>query len=346
MRAVRWTGPDAVDVAEVEPPSLQEPDDAILRVSTSAICGSDLHLYHGKLPKVRPGTVIGHEFMGTIEAMGPAVRMHRPGERCVAAMYTACGRCPRCLAGQHQRCPRYAMFGCGELFGDLAGGQAELVRVPLADMTLTPVPAELADADALFVGDILATAYTACLEAALQPGESVAVVGVGPVGQLVLECLPLFGPGAVYAVDVLPERLRRAAALGAIPLDAAGGDPLARLRELNAGRRVDAVLEVVGSASALETAWRLVDTGGRVVLVGLLVDEPFPQSAGQTWLRNLSVRSVLGRPYAHRGPLLRLIAQGRLHPAGIVSERVPLDAAPDAYRRLAARQTSKVLLQP
>ena len=346
MRAVRWAGPDAVRVEEVEPPGLQEPDDAILRVSTSAICGSDLHLYHGKLPKVHPGTIIGHEFMGTVEAVGPAVRMHRPGDRCLAAMYTACGRCARCLAGQQQRCGRYAMFGCGELFGDLPGGQAELVRVPLADMTLSPVPAALADADALFVGDILATAYTACVEAALQPGETVAVVGLGPVGQLVLQCLQLFGPGAVYAVDVLPDRLRRAGALGAIPIDGAGGDPLARLRELNGGQRADVVLEVVGSAPALETAWRLVDTGGRVVLVGLLVDEPFPQSAGQTWLRNLSVRSVLGRPYVHRDPLLRLIAQGRLRPAEIVSERIPLDDAPDVYRRLAARQTSKVLLQP
>lgn len=344
MRAVRWSGPDAVEVAEIEPPSLQEPDDAILRVTTSAICGSDLHLYHGKLPKVRPGTVIGHEFMGTVEAVGPAVQMHQPGDRCLAAMYTACGRCPRCLAGQHARCPASQMFGCGALFGDLAGGQAERVRVPLADMTLAPIPAGMVDLDALFVGDILATAYTACVDAAVAPDETVAVVGCGPVGQLILACLQLFAPATVYAVDPVSQRRAQAAARGAVPLD--GDDPLAQLRAHSGGRRADVVLEAVGSRAGLETAWRLVDTGGRVVLVGLLVDEPFPQSAGQTWLRCLSVHSVLGRPYTHRDTLLRLIQHGRLRPAEVVSQTCGLEEAPDAYRRLLARATSKVVLRP
>ncbi len=345
MRAVVWHGPDQVRVDERPEPTLEQPDDAILRVTTSAICGSDLHLVRGRLPRVRPGTVIGHEFCGEVVAVGEGVRRHRPGDPAVAAMHTACGRCPSCLAGQHARCPDYAMFGCGELVGDLDGGQAELVRVPLADMTLAPIPSGLADADALFVGDILATAYTACVDAGIAPGETAAVVGCGPVGQLLVECLQLFAPAAVFAIDPVAERLAQAAGRGAVPLPA-GDDPRAALRALNRGRRADCVLEAVGSAGGLETAWRLVETGGRVVLVGLLVDEPFPESAGQTWLRALTVRPVLGRPYAHRDTLLHLIQQGRLHPAGVVSETVPLADAPDAYRRLQARLTTKVLLRP
>jgi len=345
VRAVVWQGPELVRVDDVPAPELRDPDDAILRVTTTAICGSDLHLVRGKLPRVRPGTVIGHEFCGEVLAVGPGVRRHRPGDRCVAAMYTACGRCPSCLGGRHPQCQSYAMFGCGALFGDLDGGQAEQVRVPCADMTLAPVPPALADVEALFVGDILATAYTACVEAAIGAGETVAVVGCGPVGQLIIACCQLFAPGPVFAVDPVPDRLAQAARLGAIPLDGTG-DVRRALREHTGGPRATVVLEAVGSAAALETAWRLVDTGGRVILVGLLVDEPWPESCGQTWLRTLTVRSVLGRPYTHRDTLLRLIGQGRLRPAAVVSETRPLEEAPLAYQRLLARTTAKVLLRP
>jgi 2-desacetyl-2-hydroxyethyl bacteriochlorophyllide A dehydrogenase len=346
VNAVRWHGPEDIRTEEVETPDLREADDVVLRVTTSAICGSDLHLYHGKLPKVRPGTIVGHEFVGVVEQAGPAVVAVKPTDRCLASMFCACGRCTACVHGHHARCSRYAVFGYGELFGGLDGAQADLVRVPLADMTLLPIPEGLSDERALFAGDILATAYTACVDANIQPGEVVAVVGAGPVGQLVVACSALFGAAAVYVVDLVPERLVESRRFGGVPIDPRESDPVRRLRELNGGRRADVVVEAVGSAPALDTAWRLADTGGRVALVGLLVDEPFPQSAGQTWLRNLTVHTIVGQPYRHRATLLRLIEAGRLQPEAVISETLPLDAAPDAYARLARRETTKVVLKP
>lgn len=346
MRAVCWYGPKDIRVEEREKPALVDPDDAILKVTTAAICGSDLHLYHGKVPKVRPGTTIGHEFVGVIESVGPGVRTLRPGARCLASMFTACGRCPACVAGNHLGCDRYALFGYGELFGGLAGGQAEYVRVPLADMTLSAIPPGLSDEDILFAGDILATAYTGCVAGGIEHGDIVVVVGAGPVGQLAAECAMLFAPASVFVVDVLADRLRQVAALGAIPIDASTGDPLHQLREHTGGTRADVVIEAVGNAGALDTAWRLAATGARLALVGFLVDELFPQSAGQTWLRALTVVPVLGQPIRYRHRLTRLIQAGRLRPARIISERIELEAVPDAYGRLDRRELTKVIVTP
>jgi threonine dehydrogenase-like Zn-dependent dehydrogenase len=335
-----------VRIEEAENPSLQEPDDAILRVTTAAICGSDLHLYHGKIPQLVPGVILGHEFMGIVESVGPSVRLVRPGQRYLASMFTACGRCAACLARRYLKCPQFAMFGGGAFFNDLAGGQAQYVRVPMADMTLSAVPDGRADEDVLFIGDILATAYTGCVRAGIEPGEIVAIVGAGPVGQLAAACAQLFAPAAVYVVDLVPTRLQEAARFGAVPIDASQADPARTLRDLTGGRRADVVIEAVGNAAALQTVWRLAEQSARVALIGVLVDEPFPQSAGQTWLRNLSVLTITGEPFTHRDTLLRLVQAGRLAPASIISESVPLSDAPFAYERLDRRETTKVILKP
>src|SRR5947209_5922908 len=346
MKALTWCGPEDVRIEDIDKPSLQDPDDAILRVTTAAICGSDLHLYHGKIPKLVPGVVLGHEFMGVVEAVGPGVRLVQPGQRYLASMFTACGRCSACTGRRYLKCPQYAMFGGGAFFNDLTGGQAEYVRIPMADMTLSAVPEGLADEQVLFIGDILATAYTGCIRAAIQPGEIVAIVGAGPVGQLAAACAQLFAPAAVYAVDLVPSRLKEAERFGSVSIDAAAGDPARALRELTGGRRADVVIEAVGNAAALGTAWRLAETGARVILVGILVDEPFPQSAGQTWLRNLSIHTITGEPFTHRDTLLRLVQAGTLAPEAIISDTVPLVNAPEAYERLDRRETTKVILKP
>jgi threonine dehydrogenase-like Zn-dependent dehydrogenase len=346
MKALCWCGKEDVRIEEVEKPGLREADDAILRVTTAAICGSDLHLYHGKIPRLVPGVILGHEFMGVVESAGPGVRLVKPGQRYLASMFTACGRCNACLARAYVRCPHFAMFGGGAFFHDLPGGQAEYVRVPLADMTLSAVPEPLADEEVLFIGDILATAYTGCVKADIQPGEVVAIVGAGPVGQLAAACAQLFAPAAVYAIDLVAVRLREAERFGAVAIDAAAGDPARRLRELTGGRRADVVIEAVGNAAALQTAWRLAEQGGRLALVGMLVDEPFPQSAGNTWLRDLSILSITGEPFTHRDTLLRLVQAGKLSPARVISERVALSEAAAAYARLDRRETTKVVLKP
>jgi len=341
---VCWFGPGDVRVVDVPKPQLQGGEDVILRVTRAAVCGSDLHLLHGKIPQLAPGTVLGHEFVGVVEEVGPAVRRLRVGQRCAAAMFVACGRCPQCWAGRHPRCAEYAMFGMGDLMGGLAGGQAEYVRVPLAEMTLCPIPDTMADEAALFTGDILATAYTACEQSAMGPGDLVAVVGAGPVGLLTVACARLFGPARVFAVDPIPERRELARQLGAWPIDPADGDPIATLRQLSGGSRADVVIEAVGNQAALELAWRLAATGATLALVGILVDEPWPQSAGQAWLRNLTIRTVVGQPYRHRQTLLRLIESGVLQPQSIISQSVPLSQATEAYAAMDARRTLKPVL--
>ena len=344
MKAVCWFGPGDVRVVEVPKPTLQAEDDALLRVTRAAVCGSDLHALHGKIPKLTPGTILGHEFVGVVEEVGSAVRRLSVGQRCAAAMYVACGRCPQCLAGRHPRCSEYAMFGMGDLMGGLAGGQAEYVRVPLAEMTLSPIPDPMADEAALFTGDILATAYTACEESGMGPGDLVAVVGAGPVGLLTAACARLFGAARVYAVDPIAERRELARQQGAIPIDPDQGDPVASLRHLTGGARADVVIEAVGNQPALELAWRLTATGATLALVGILVDEPWPQSAGQAWLRNLTIRTVIGQPYRHRQTLLRLIESGLLQPQSIISQKVPLSQAAQAYAAMDARRTLKPVL--
>ncbi len=345
LKAVCWFGPGEVRVAEVPRPTLQEGDDVILRVTRAAVCGSDLHALHGKIPQLAEGTILGHEFVGVVEEVGPAVRRLGVGQRCAAAMFVACGRCPQCLGGQHERCSEYAMFGLGQLMGGLAGGQAEYVRVPLADMTLHPIPDAMGDEAALFTGDILATAYTACQRSGLGPGDLVAIVGAGPVGLLTVACAKLFGVAQVFSIDPVAERRELALERGAIPIDPGQGDPVASLRRLTGGQRANVVIEAVGNQGALELAWRLAASGATLALVGILIDEAWPQSAGQAWLRNLTLRTVVGQPYRHRQTLFRLIESGALRPETLISQSVPFSQAVDAYADMDARRTLKPVLR-
>lgn len=346
MRSVQYFGKEDVRVADAPRPVIEEPTDAIIRVTTTAICGTDLHIYHDKTPGSEPGMILGHEFVGVVEEVGPAVREIEPGARCVSAMYTACGRCPSCLSGNHRGCPSFMMFGAGPLAGDLPGGQAEYVRVPMAEMTLAPVPDGLSDEDVLFVGDILATAYSGLMAGAIRPGDTVAVVGAGPLGQLVTACAPLLGAGTVLAIDLVEERLKQAAELGAIPVDAREGDPLDAVFDVTNNQGADLVVEAVGAEPSLATAFTLPRVGGRVVLLGVLLDEPFPVTAGEIFLRGLSVTAVIGNPFAYRPELMRLIRSGRLSPARIVSHTMPLEDAAEAYRMFDAKEATKIVLKP
>ncbi len=346
MRAVCFHGERDIRVDDVEMPELVEPTDAIVRVTTAAVCGTDLHLFHDKTPGLEPGMVCGHEFVGVVESVGDGVGEIEVGGRYVAAMYTACGRCASCMAGEHRNCAYMAMFGMGPMGGDLAGGQAEYVRVPLADMTLSPVPDHLADEDVLFVGDILSTAYSGLVAAGTRRGDTVAVVGAGPLGQLAVMCAPLFGAARVIAVDLVPERLAAAEALGAIPANPNDVDPLDVVFDHTNNQGADVVLECVGSEPSLATAFSLARTGGSVALLGVLIDEEWPLSAGEAFLKGLSIHAVIGDPFEHRAELLRLIEAGRLRPADIVTHTMALDDAAEAYARFDAKEIGKVVLKP
>ncbi|NDZ99824.1 alcohol dehydrogenase catalytic domain-containing protein, partial [Streptomyces sp. SID10116] len=206
MRALRWHGTRRAEVADdVAMPRVEEPRDAVVRVVRSAICGTDLHPYRGEIDGFPAGTVTGHEFTGVVEETGPEVRGLRAGDRVVASDIIACGHCRSCRHGWHYQCDRVGLFGYATVVGTraYAGGHAEFVRVPFADTVLFPIPDDVGDERALFVGDVLATGYACAVGAGVRPGDTVAVVGCGPVGLLALEVAWLLGAARVLAVDPL-----------------------------------------------------------------------------------------------------------------------------------------------
>jgi 2-desacetyl-2-hydroxyethyl bacteriochlorophyllide A dehydrogenase len=345
MLAVTSQGPELISVEEVEKPKLQANTDAIVRVTTSALCGTDMHIYHGKIPNVPAGWIVGHEFCGVIEDVGDAITEFKIGDRVVAAMYVACGRCPACVGGDHRRCPQFRMFGMGASWGNLQGGQAEYVRVPLADMTLRAIPEGLSDESTIFTGDILATAFSALRQSGIVEGDTIAIVGAGPLGQLIAMCAPIFGAGLVFVIDVVPDRLAEAEQFGAITIDSREQDPRKLIKEATNGLMCDAVFEAAGNEPAMKTAFSLPRPNGAVVLVGILVDEHFPLTAGDLWLRNTKVIPVLGAPYSHRDELLKLIANGKIDAAGLITDRMPLTAASEAYAGFDRKELQKVVFK-
>ncbi|MGH9038531.1 MAG: zinc-binding dehydrogenase, partial [Acidimicrobiia bacterium] len=306
----------------------------------------DLHLIHGKIPGVEPGLLLGHEFLGVVEEVGDAVRLVETGGRYVASMTTACGSCRPCSRHDYPACGSFALFGMGYAFGGLDGGQAEYVRIPLADMTLAEIPEALSDDDALLTTDILPTAYTAMVRAGVRPGDTVAVVGAGPVGLMAIMSAQTFGASKVLAIDLLPQRLKEAEALGAIAINASEVDPADAVAEHTGQLGADVVVEAVGVQSAVETAWAVARSGAVIALVGALIEEDWPTTCGDSWLRRIDVRPILGDPITHRHDLMRLIESGRLDPARIISHRFPLDEGAEAYRLFDAREATKVVLTP
>ena len=346
MKALVYAGDGQVRLDDRPRPEILEPTDVILKVTAAAICGTDLHLVHGKMPGFEEGTVLGHEFVGVIEDVGDAVRGLEPGKRYVASMQTACGACRACSRHEYRNCPANAFFGMGYAFGNLDGGQAEYVRVPLADMTLAEIPDDIGDEVAVLLSDILPTAYTAMLRAGVRPGDTVAVVGAGPVGQLSVMCAKLFGASQVFAVDMVDERLLETAALGAVPVDARKVDPSNFIADHTGNLGADIVIEAVGSQSALDTAWSLGRTGAVIALVGILTEETWPISCGDSWLKVIDVRPVIGDSVTHRWDLMRLTSSGDLKPGRIVSHVLRLDDAVEAYQLFQNRKATKIVLTP
>lgn len=343
VRAVVWRGPREIEVCELEDPRLLEPADAIVGVSLAAICGTDLHAYRGEVEGIHPGTVLGHEFVGTVLAVGAEVSALSPGERVLASDLIACGRCWWCERGWHYQCRRASLFGSGTVVGDdVAGGQAEMVRVPNADVVLCPIEPGVADEDALFVGDVLATAHMALAESGLEAGDSLAVVGCGPVGLCAVDCGLRAGAATVFAVDPDPRRAARAVELGAV---SATVDPVAEVAAATAGRGADVVVEAVGSDASLTSALELVRPKGTVVAVGAHRSEAMPFSTLEAFARELTLKFVVGNPIAVRDELLGEIEAGRLAPGAIISHRLPLGRAAEAYRLFDRRQAVKVVLR-
>uniref|UniRef100_A0A7C2FRX2 Alcohol dehydrogenase n=1 Tax=Thermus islandicus TaxID=540988 RepID=A0A7C2FRX2_9DEIN len=344
MRAVLFQGPGEVRVGEVPEPALETPWDALVRVEWAGICGSDLHLYHGKIPML-PGSVLGHEFVGVVEKVGEGVRGVRPGERVVGTFHVACGTCLFCRRREFHLCEKRGVYGYGPLFGNLPGAQAERLRVPFADLNLRPLPPGLSPERALFAGDILATAYGALKNAGLRPGERVAVVGAGPVGLMAVEAAFLLGASRVLAVDRVEARLAFAQELGALPVHAGKENPARRVREETDGEGADVVVEAVGGAPTLALALELARPGGRISAVGVDNAPSFPFPLASGLVRDVTFRIGLANVHRHLDELLSLLAAGRLRPERVVSHVLPLERAEEGYRLFDRKEALKVLLQ-
>jgi 2-desacetyl-2-hydroxyethyl bacteriochlorophyllide A dehydrogenase len=344
MRAVTFQGPYQVEVREVPEPQLEEPTDAIIRVTTAAICGSDLHVYTGRMPMPLTGWVLGHEYVGVVEAVGERVPNLRPGDRVVGPFLASCGRCFYCLRGWPSQCPSQKVLG----FGVGPGAQAQRMRVPFAHFTLEKVPLDVPDEKAIFVGDVLATGYFAALRGGIKPGDVVVVIGCGPVGLMAQMCARLFSPKAVIAIDSVPERLELASQLGAVAVDMSRADPLQVVREHTEGRGADVVIDAVGSVESISSCFTYVRGGGTISVVGVFSEPQFPFPMFQAFLRDISFHIGVCPSRNFMAPLLGLIADGRLDPSVVVTHVLPLDEAPLGYDLFAHRREGciKVLLKP
>ena len=326
-------------------PVLRDPHDAIVAVRRAGLCGSDLHPYEGREP-ARPGVIAGHEIVGTVVAAGAAVEAHAQGDRVLAAFTTSCGACDACRRGLSARCSNGALFGYGapdRSAPALDGGQAELIRVPLANHTLVRMPDAVPDVAAVLLTDNLPTAWYALQRAAVPGGEPLVVVGLGAVGLCAVHCAPLLGAGPVIAVDPVADRRERAIALGATsavaPPDAA--DAVAQAAPGGA----TAVVEAAGSAAGQRLAFDLLRPGGTLSVIAVQTAGTFAFTPVEAYDRNLTVRAGRAPVRSLLDDLLPRVAAGDLTlPTQVVITHpdVPLADGPEVYRRFAAREPGLV----
>jgi 2-desacetyl-2-hydroxyethyl bacteriochlorophyllide A dehydrogenase len=346
MKAVVLKRPHEVAVEEVEKPSLLEPTDAVLRVELTAICGTDLHPFEGRI-ELGEDLVLGHEFLGTIEEIGSAVNRVAPGDRAVASCVVNGGQCWACRKNQPGRCASGRIFGMGLPFGGLGGGQAEYVLVPNADLVLRTLPDDGAgtEEDILFVGDIMATGYEA-VRRALTPGDVVAVVGAGPVGLCSTMAAVALGASSVIVVDRVPARLTEAEQIGAVGVNADTDDPADAVMDLTGSRGADVVVDAVGHPSALLTACGLARPGGIISVPGAYTEPSIELPFGSLWMKGITITGGVANIVRYMDETMGLISAGKLNPSRIISHRMPLSKAEDAYAMFHAREATKIILDP
>jgi len=344
VRAVTFQAPGEVRVEERPEPELEGDDDAIVRVETTGVCGSDLHIYHGRVV-IEPGFTLGHEYVGTVIAAGPKVQRVKEGDRVLGCFLTACGECFFCRRTDFHKCDQGRVFGHGALLGSLQGAQAEQVLVPHANLSLRPVPDGVSDEVALFAGDVMGTGYHAVEELDLEPGASVAVLGLGPVGLCAVQAARQAGAEAVLAVDSVEERLRMAESFGATPIHLTEEDVGARAREATEGRGPDGVVDAVGHPDALGLATRLARKAGTISAIGVYA-EPIELHMGIVWIKSLQIRAGQANVIKHLDPVLAKLASGELDPSPLVTHRMSLEEAPEAYAIYDRREALKIALSP
>jgi 2-desacetyl-2-hydroxyethyl bacteriochlorophyllide A dehydrogenase len=343
MKAVVLRGPGDVCLDEVPDPVLQAETDAIVRVGVTAICGADLGPIHGKIPGFEYGTILGHEFAGVVMDVGSGVNSVRPGQRVTNMSLVADGTCAACRAGRVTQCSGRALFGYSGVYPRLDGAQAELVRVPHADTVLSPLPEAVSDEAAVFLADNLPTAYDAVVRGEVTRDDLVCVVGLGAVGLMAVMVALDIG-ATVFAVDGVADRRQLAAALGAQAFEPE--EVSAAIAASTEGLGADVVVEAAGTPGALGAALQLARGRGIVSVVGAHFEPDYPLNNGLMFARELTLRFSIGDSLAHRQRLISMISEGRLDPARVVTHRMRLDEAVEAYRLFDSREATKVAMTP
>ncbi|MFG1612118.1 zinc-dependent alcohol dehydrogenase family protein [Nonomuraea wenchangensis] len=328
MKALIYHGPGRRAWEETPDPRLVEPTDAIVRVDTVTICGTDLHILKGDVPAVEPGRILGHEAVGTVMATGDAVTTVKQGDRVLVSCITACGRCRYCRTGMYGQC----LGGGGWILGHrIDGTQAEYVRVPFADTSTHALPEAVSSEAALMLADILPTSYeVGVLNGRVRPGDTVVVVGAGPIGLAAITTARLFTPSHIVAVDLAASRLEAAKRLGADVVVGAADDPIAAVAELTHGLGADVAIEAVGVPDTFELCTRLVRPGGHVANVGVH-GAPVTLHLQDLWIRNLTITTGLVDTYSTPA-LLDMVAAGRLDPTTFITHRFGLNDMEAAYQ--------------
>lgn len=346
MRAVVYEDVGKVRVDDVDEPELQEPADAIVRITMAAICGSDLHWYHGKAP-MAPGEQLGHEGVGVVEMVGTDVKGFNKGDRVAIAFNVVCGECWFCKHGQTSLCDDFKNLGAG-MAGDSPGGtQAELVRIPNADVNLLEIPDGMDDERAVFVGDILTTAFYGASIAGIRPGDTVAVIGAGPVGFFTAQAALLHDPKEVLVLDTQADRLQLAEKIGAVPINVSERNAQMAVADRTDGRGADVVIEAVGAVPAFESAQEVVRSGGTVCVMGMYVTESTEIQLGMAWFRMLKfVFGGICPIHAWWEQAMQAVADGKIDPLPIISHTLSLEEAPKGYEMFDRREATKVLLKP
>ena len=347
MRAVLFEDVGKISFGDYPEPKVQDPADAVVRVTTGAICGSDLHLLHGRIPGMRQGSVIGHEFVGEVVDAGPGVTAFKAGDRVVGSFLIVCGECWFCERGDFSNCDQMWILGYGMFTGDLDGAQAEYVRIPKADLNLHAVDPALSDEQALFAGDILTTGAYITSRAGINNGDVVAVTGAGPVGLLTLMNALTYSPATVFMVDMAEDRLKLAESIGATPVDASKVNPVVEIQRATGERGADVVIECVGAPAAFTTALNAVRAGGTVAVIGVYSEMSYDFPLGEIWRRGITL--VMGGSCNVQGywtHALDLVKQGKMDPTMIISHTLPLDEALRGYEMFERREALKVVLKP
>jgi threonine dehydrogenase-like Zn-dependent dehydrogenase len=389
MKALCWHGKEDVRVDTVPDPTIVDPSDVIVRITATAICGSDLHLYDGYMPMMEDGDIIGHEPMGEVVEVGSAVQKLKKGDRVVVPFTISCGDCYFCKKGLFSLCDRSnpnakaaakimgqspaGLFGYSHLLGGYAGGQAEYLRVPFADVGPIKVPEGLSDEQVLFLSDIFPTGYMAAENAEIEPGDTVAIWGCGPVGQFAIKSAWMLGAGRVIAIDRVAERLQMAREQGkAETINFEEGDVYDQLMEMTDGRGPDRCIDAVGSEAhgsglegfydkakqtvrletdrpaVLREAIRCCRKGGTLSVPGVYIGFVDKIPFGSVMNKALTIKSGQTHVQRYLEPLLQKIQAGEIDPSFVITHQVSLDEAPQMYKTFRDKEDGciKVVLKP